>query len=201
MTLGAVAFAVALFWILLHAFARRAASTSSGTLLPHPLTSSRPRLRSHGRPTTLFHTPTTRLTLSALALTLESTALNAPHDALAARLTRRRHAPLRRALLVFYDAGTALGALGMAASLALLVWTLWQLSQVLFYASPVPGDVAAPALASATAAHAKRTFEDAIIPANSVIASDGIQLKLLVSSLVDDTLTAAHTRTLFRFQA
>ena len=72
---------------------------------------------------------------------------------------------------------------------------------MLFYASPVPGDVAAPALASATAAHAKRTFEDAIIPANSVIASDGIQLKLLVSSLVDDTLTAAHTRTLFRFQA
>ena len=121
MTLGAVAFAIALFWILLHAFARRAASTSSGTLLPHPLTSSRPRLRSHGRPTTLFHTPTTRLRLSALALTLESTALNAPHDALAARLTRRRHAPLRRALLVFYDAGTALGALGMAASLALLV--------------------------------------------------------------------------------
>lgn len=115
--------AVSLFWALVHLAHRLAlalvpAHRSSSSLLPS-------HARAHSpRPPRLFAHAHTQVTLRVCTLRVHTTALNAPHDALAAAL---HTVPRRGALVRLYDAGSVLGVLGMLGALALLSYTALRL--------------------------------------------------------------------------
>ncbi|KAI0946861.1 hypothetical protein AcW1_010198 [Taiwanofungus camphoratus] len=115
--------AVSLFWAFVHlahclALALVPARRSSSSLLPS-------HARAHSpRPPRLFAHAHTQVTLRVCTLRVHTTALNAPHDALAAAL---HTVPRRGALVRLYDAGSVLGVLGMLGALALLSYTALRL--------------------------------------------------------------------------
>lgn len=67
--------------------------------------------------------PTTRIFLKKLHLRVQTTAWNRHHEKLAARLAGKQSLKAKTLLAGFYDAGSALGLLGMIGAIGLLLWT------------------------------------------------------------------------------
>ncbi|KAI0712062.1 hypothetical protein C8Q76DRAFT_768815 [Earliella scabrosa] len=107
------------FWLALYALRHHRRQKHRGLSLPAPtsVSTSSPEL---------FRTRETRVTLRNLHLNIQSTAWNASHQYLAARLKRRDR--WRAVLLLAYDIGSVLGVLGMLGSVLLLAWTAVRLA-------------------------------------------------------------------------
>jgi hypothetical protein len=72
-----------------------------------------------------------KVVLKSIHLRVETTGFNNRHDDLSIFLARRQN-PTRQKLIHLYNSGSVLCLLGMLGSMAMLIWTFWQLSASLW---------------------------------------------------------------------
>ena len=117
---------LALFWAALYAYRAHRRRKNPATFLPAPSSSA-----SSASPV-LFSSRGTRITLHNFHLSLQLSSFNGIHLSWSARVKRTIWKPV---FTLAYDVGTIIGALGMVASLFLLVWASSQLALSLYYQS------------------------------------------------------------------
>lgn len=123
MSFGTLSLSVTVLWLAIYALYRIFDSSNGHSNLPPPAsaaTSTFARYRAEE--------PSTRVILDKLHLRIETHAFNKLHSRCIARFTgvginKGSGAREKKALTLFYDAGSALGALGMIGALCILLWT------------------------------------------------------------------------------
>lgn len=117
MTLGVFVWSLTLFWAAVYAIKASRKSIRSSSLLPPPFPNGNtPHRRLH---TNSLRHRQCKLALQNFHLKAQTTALNTHHDALSAFLAQPSGCGklLRRVLKTYYDIGSILGLVGMAAAI------------------------------------------------------------------------------------
>jgi hypothetical protein len=147
------------FWLFVHLFHRAALRWHRQN---YSIISPVTRAKSYER---LAYFAGVTVTVKPLHVEVSSTNLNDMHDALSSRLNQvnRRESELRKGMMLFYNLGSAFGALGLLLVLGVLAWTGGQLLTTLI-SSANGASLAVDKdyyLASSTAIHrmTKRSYE------------------------------------------
>ncbi|KAI0084668.1 hypothetical protein BDY19DRAFT_970529 [Irpex rosettiformis] len=119
-----LAYAISIFWLALHALHRFLSKRVTNTsILP---TSGESHTRRYG--SSWLSKSHIRVTLHAAHLKIETTGLNAFHDAWSSQVRKTSHARFKWIVMVFYDMGSVAGVAGMVFALGLLWVTAWKSS-------------------------------------------------------------------------
>jgi len=152
MDLTALTLALSLGWAAIHAlyYLLRRSRLRLRPLLPAAFPGGR-----HGYFSVIQPPLPITIVLKYLHLRVETTSWNSKHDDLTVTLRRRRNSSTPK-LKLFYNFGIVLCLLGIAGSVATLIWTCWELNASLWRRSLVSG-LSANALI-------KRSLEDTSEP-------------------------------------
>jgi hypothetical protein len=164
------------FWLFLHLFHRAVLRWHRQNYSITPPVS---RAKSYER---LAHFAGVTVTVKPFHVQVSSTNLNDMHDALSTRLNQvnRRESELGKGMMLFYNLGSAFGALGLLLVLGVLAWTGGQLLSTLI-SSMNGASIAVDkdySLTSSAAIHrmTKRNYEQgtdaALIPHHPVLIRD-----------------------------
>lgn len=122
MSFGTLSLSVTVLWLAIYALHRIFDSYNGHSSLPLPA-SAAASISARYR----AQEPSTRVILDKLHLRVETNAFNKLHARCVARFLdpgiNKSGARAKKVLTLFYDAGSALGALGMVGALCIVLWT------------------------------------------------------------------------------